>query len=96
MLLETVYVHPMNEVQIAGTVFMQPKEMVRLVNDPRAAELLVKLDPVAGYGDNIVTVRCYGENADIALTLNDGDQVEITGQLIGQPAHVNATSLRLS
>lgn len=84
----------MNEVKIAGTVYMQPKEMMRLRVDPRAAELLVELEQVADYGHNLVTVRCYDTNADLALTLAAGDPVVITGQLVAQPAHVHATSIK--
>lgn len=84
----------MNEVTISGTVYIAPKEMVRYVDEPRAAEVVVELEPVGDYGTNVVTVRCYDLDADHALLFQRGDKIEITGQLVGQPAHVQATSIK--
>jgi hypothetical protein len=83
----------MNTVIIGGSVYMAPREMLRLVDEPRAAEILVRLDPVADYGENVITVRCYGTDADIALRLKEGDWVEVAGRLVSHPAHVQSNSI---
>ena len=82
-----------NEVSLEGTLHFAPSEMVRLKTDPVAAELLLELPAVEQYGSNLITVRCYGADAERALTLEPGAIVAVSGQLVGSPAHVRATAL---